>query len=687
MSNKLEVVLSVVEEGFGAFKKAGGEIDELAEKTGKYSAIANAGGKVVTGAFIGIGAAIGAATAAYAGIVKPALDMADALQKQADVAGVSTKTLQEYSFAAKQSGSSSESLTSGLAKLTENAYNAYNGNKTLAAGFKSLGVDLRDAKGGFRDTNDIVNETIKKLADLPNPAQQSALAVQLLGKGGRDLVPMLRGGSAEIDRMRGSAEDLGQVLSEKAVKNLDAMGDNVDMLGNKLKVQLAESVNLAMPSLELFAEGLSKIISKAGEVAVGVGWMLGGEKKFNEELAAQNAITRELQDMIKLKEEYKSIIGAQEAFKAHKSDLFDEETLVSYKAALKNLEVDIKNFNKPKAATGSGTVVGTDGSGGDDKADKKAITAMQAAMKADTEWQAADAKARWENQQKVLKEAEEEKKRINKEAEDNLKKHNDRVEQLDRNLAEAKIANEKDATKAAVLRWKENDRLAIESYRKSVQSANGNKEEIQKANELKNEALKQNDANYYAELKRIETEKKEMYKANAREQLDVLTGVLQEAASRSKAAAVAYKVLSATTTLIDTYSGAQKAFNSLASIPYVGYALGIAAAGATVVAGMLRVNEIRKQQFASGGASYGGVARVGEMGPEDVFLPAGSQVINHHNTQQMINNQNRGATLNVTINANDGSVAKRLVREIRDGSAAWAVKQILKAGGIKYAGA
>jgi hypothetical protein len=686
MSGKLEIVLSVVEDGFGTFKKYGREIDELSEKTGKFSAVASAGGKVVSGAFVAVGAAIGAATAAYAGIVKPALDMADALQKQADIAGVSTTTLQEYSFAAKQSGSSAESLTTAMSKLTENAYNAYAGNDKLAKGFRTLGVDLRDAKGNFRDTNDIVNETFKKLSDLPNPAQQSALAVQLLGKGGRDLVPMLRGGSAEIDRMRGSAQELGQVLSEEAVKNLDKMGDNLDMLGNKLRVSLAESVNLAMPSLELFADGLSKIISKAGEVATGIGWMLGGEKKFNEEIAAQDAITRELQDMIKLKAEYNSIIGAQEAFKAHKSELFDEETLVSYKAALKNLEADIRDFNKPKVKTGSGAPVGGSG-GGDDKADKKAMKGLKSDYTAGYDALGDDAKARWENQQKTLKDAENEKKRINKEAEDNLKKHNGNLENLDRTLAEAKIKNEKDATKAAGLKWKENDRLAREAYRKSVKDANGNADEIAKANELKNENLKSNEAEYFQTVKNIEEQKRQTNIANAREQLDVLTNVLKEAASRSKAAAVAYKTLAIATTIIDTYSGAQKAFNSLASIPYVGYALGIVAAGATVVAGMMRVNEIRKQQFASGGISSGGVARVGEMGAEDVYLPAGAQVINHHNTQQLINNQNRGTTLNVTINANDGSTAKRLVREIRDGSGMWAVKQILKAGGLKYAGA
>lgn len=629
MANKLEVVLSVVDEGFDVFKKASKEVDKLTDSTSTFSKAANISGKIASAAFGAITSAVAGATAAYAGIVRPALEMADNLQKQADIAGVTTTAFQQYAFAAKQSGSSAESMSTGLQKLTANAYEAFAGNKKLAEGFQVLGVNLRDANGNFRNTNDIVDETVRKLADLENPAQQSALAVQLLGKGGKDLIPMLRGGSEEIDRMRQSAQDLGQVLSEDAIKNLDKMGDNIDLLGNKLRVQLAESVNQAMPALETLAQGLTKIINLAGEAAQGWGWMLGGEKKFNEEMEKQNAITRELQDMIALKKEYESIIGAQEAFKRHQSDLFDEETLVSYQAALENLKADIANFNKPKTDAGTGKQSGPVGlgGGGDEKADKKAKDRLQADYEADRKFQEDDAKARWEIQQRQLKERADAQEKINKEILENHRKTNAEKVKSDENAARA---------------------------------------------------MKMSMAKLHADNKKIEEEKRQMNIANAREQLSVLTNVLQEAASRSKAAAVAYKSLAIAQTIIDTYSGAQKAFNSLASIPYVGYALGLVAAGATVAAGMMRVNEIRKQQFASGGISQGGFATVGEMGPEMVSLPAGTQVINHHNTQQMINNQNRGHTLNVTVMSDGGSVSQRFVRELRDGTADYAVKQLLR---------
>lgn len=62
-----------------------------------------------------------------------------------------------------------------------------------------------------------------------------------------------------------------------------------------------------------------------------------------------------------------------------------------------------------------------------------------------------------------------------------------------------------------------------------------------------------------------------------------------------KAAAIAQ-------TVIDTYLGAQKAFSSLADIPIVGPALGIAAAAAAIASGMARVQAINSTEFGGGSA-------------------------------------------------------------------------------------
>jgi hypothetical protein len=80
-----------------------------------------------------------------------------------------------------------------------------------------------------------------------------------------------------------------------------------------------------------------------------------------------------------------------------------------------------------------------------------------------------------------------------------------------------------------------------------------------------------------------------------------------------KAAAISQTVLS-------TYEGAQKAYSSLAGIPVVGPALGVAAAGAAIAAGVARVQSIRSQKF-GGGASTPTGSNTGQIN-------AGGQPVN-----------------------------------------------------------
>lgn len=71
------------------------------------------------------------------------------------------------------------------------------------------------------------------------------------------------------------------------------------------------------------------------------------------------------------------------------------------------------------------------------------------------------------------------------------------------------------------------------------------------------------------------------------------------------------KAMSIANALINTYEMANKAFNSLASIPFVGPTLGRAAAVAAVGLGLAQVNAIRKTQFVPSGTSVASDSSVG----------------------------------------------------------------------------
>jgi len=94
-----------------------------------------------------------------------------------------------------------------------------------------------------------------------------------------------------------------------------------------------------------------------------------------------------------------------------------------------------------------------------------------------------------------------------------------------------------------------------------------------------------------------------------------------------------YKAAAITQTIIDTYKGAQAAYSALAPIPYVGPALGIAAAAAAIAAGLANVAKIRSAREQGGTLSAGQYSTIAERNKPEVIMPAGASRV--RTAQQM----------------------------------------------------
>ena len=106
------------------------------------------------------------------------------------------------------------------------------------------------------------------------------------------------------------------------------------------------------------------------------------------------------------------------------------------------------------------------------------------------------------------------------------------------------------------------------------------------------------------------------------------------------------KAVSISTALIDTYKSATSAYQSLAGVPVVGPALGIAAAAAAVTAGLANVKKIAAQKFDGGGGAMsasassgggGGSTGAGSITPSFNLVGQGSEnPLKQFDTQQPV---------------------------------------------------
>lgn len=119
------------------------------------------------------------------------------------------------------------------------------------------------------------------------------------------------------------------------------------------------------------------------------------------------------------------------------------------------------------------------------------------------------------------------------------------------------------------------------------------------------------------EAKKNETERKkeleEIYMSAVSSISSSITAVLNEAAQAEDVSFEDQKKLKIASTIITTLTSAMEAFQSVASIPIVGPALGAAAAASTIAVGMMNVNKIRQTKKNSAGnvsASVGAIQTV-----------------------------------------------------------------------------
>lgn len=179
--------------------------------------------KQVKTAAAAVGAAVAGMGVAFGAAVQNVIAKADETQKAAQKLGVTGEALTTLRHAADLSGVSADQLSQGLTRLNKAAAE---GNKA----FDAMGISARDANGKLKSSDELLKEVAGKFAGYREGAAKAALAQQLFGRSGAELIPLLNAGSDGIAEMQAEAEALGLVLDQQTRKAAEAFGDNLTRL-------------------------------------------------------------------------------------------------------------------------------------------------------------------------------------------------------------------------------------------------------------------------------------------------------------------------------------------------------------------------------------------------------------------------------------------------------------------------
>ena len=208
----------------------------------------------------------GAAAAGVGHVIK----LGDQITTLSSKTGLSTDFLQELNHAANQLDVPFETAANAISKLQVNLGKA-TASKEMTDALDQMGLSIEN----LRDLRpeDQFEQIAGALAGMKNQTEQAAAAQAVFGRGGVELLPLLRGNYAEL---MDQAQELGIVLSQDLLEAGDELGESWELLKTVGISLLAESVTPLTKGLVQYSADLLFAIKQT--------------KKFIDELEREQKI-------------------------------------------------------------------------------------------------------------------------------------------------------------------------------------------------------------------------------------------------------------------------------------------------------------------------------------------------------------------------------------------------------------
>lgn len=262
-------------------KQAQAKLGSLATYT------ANIGGRLMAASAV-IGAPIAMAVRHFAA-------SGDQLSKASDKTGMAVEALSELRHAAGQSAVSFSDFETSIARQQKTMGEAMNGSQAAIDKFDRLGLSIDHLKDLSPDMQ--FEAIAAAISDIPDDAQRATAAMEIFGRSGANLLPLMR---SDIAGLRKEARDLGLQVSTQDAANATKLGDAWSLVGSVVKsVQFALGsalapalitvANIVTPAIKLVADFVSKnrtLVTIVAAVVVAVAGVGAGLIAFSVALLA-----------------------------------------------------------------------------------------------------------------------------------------------------------------------------------------------------------------------------------------------------------------------------------------------------------------------------------------------------------------------------------------------------------------
>jgi len=259
-------------------------------------------------AFLAVAAAAAAMAAAVTAAVGKMLDdwssAGDEIAKMAKRTGWEVESLSELAYMAKLSGTNLNSLETASKKLARSIVDAGDGMASYTREFERLGLNVDDLlKMGVEEQFWTVALAI---ANLDDATLRTNAAVELFGRSGTDLLPILSGGADAVDELRKRYAELAYQWTDETAAAAEEFRDafeDINVAMDGVKFTLVETLGPAITDLintQILPaiQALREFVAENDDLkrafvafATGLGWVIDQLIRLIETLAKVDAAT------------------------------------------------------------------------------------------------------------------------------------------------------------------------------------------------------------------------------------------------------------------------------------------------------------------------------------------------------------------------------------------------------------
>ena len=196
-------------------------------------------------------------------------ELGDSFDKMSQRTGVSVEALSGLKFAAEQSGASIETVEMGIRNMQRVLLDVQQGSTTAARTLQDLGLNIQQLQTLSPEQQFLqMAQAISKVQD---PSRQAALAMELFGRSGTQLLPMLQQGEAGIEALIAEARRLGIVMSQEDARAAAEFTDAMNRLSSVFKGIATQVASVITPILTKLSNLFTSLDATTRGIVVQIG--------------------------------------------------------------------------------------------------------------------------------------------------------------------------------------------------------------------------------------------------------------------------------------------------------------------------------------------------------------------------------------------------------------------------------